>query len=102
MDVCLDNCSLGSYSEAAVRSDSNKKALRRLSSPFQATPAFNWSHWQRLVVEGSAGGGTNFPLKLNPLVRGICIANWALSYPLSSSLVSSSSELGFVLTAKGG
>lgn len=85
VDVCLDNCSLGSYSEAAVRRDSNKKALRRLSSPFQATPAYNWSHWQRLGVEGGVcvcvGGvrRTNFPLKLNPLVRGICIANWALS-----------------------
>lgn len=86
MDVCLDNCSLGSYSEAAIRSDSNKKALRRLSSPFQATPAYNWSHWQRLGWVG-----------------GICIANWALSHPLSSSFISSSSsELGFVLTAKGG
>lgn len=60
---CLDNCSLGSYSKAAIRSDSNKKALRRLSSPFQATPAYNWSHWQRLGGRGGSDEKDQFPFK---------------------------------------
>ena len=39
LDVCGDNCSLGSHSQTEERTDSNRKPLHPLCSPFQATPA---------------------------------------------------------------